>query len=196
MTHDNHQPEGSRFERGFNLVEVLIAMALLGTVMITIMTLFFMGRNNVYSGKQTSIAVSIATHAMEDLSGRSKLDVLNAFKASGGALGTVDIDTTTALATDSYTNSIMRVSTKADDVDVTKNDPKGLLKKWSDEAKSRLNRSFVAVVMTPSTPFPVASALTTATATMMRVRVIVRWNEGQRRREVILDSAKAARPSA
>jgi prepilin-type N-terminal cleavage/methylation domain-containing protein len=194
MTHDDQQPEGGRTERGFNLVEVLIAMALLGTVMITIMTLFFMGRNNVYSGKQTSIAVSIATHAMEDLSGRSKVDVLNAFKASGAALGTVDVDTTTTLATDSYTNSIKRVSTTADDIDVTKNDPKGLLKKWSDEAKSRLNRSFVAVVLTPSTPYPVGATLSTANATIMRVRVIVRWNEGQRRREVILDSAKAARP--
>ena len=66
----------SRSERGFNLVEVLIAMALLGTVLMTILTLFYMGRRNVYSGKQTSVAVSIASHAMEDLSARSKLDVI------------------------------------------------------------------------------------------------------------------------
>lgn len=185
---------GRRSERGFNLVEVLIAMALLGTVLMTIMTLFYMGRSNVYSGKQTSVAVSIAAHAMEDLSARSKSDVLTAFNATGAALGTVDIDTTTAMATDSYTTSIMRLSTRADDVDATKNDPRGLLKTWSDEANRRLNGALVAVVLTPQKPYPVAAALTAANATVMRVRVLVRWNEGRRRREVILDSAKAARP--
>jgi prepilin-type N-terminal cleavage/methylation domain-containing protein len=182
-------------QRGFNLVEVLIAMALLGTVLITIMTLFYMGRNNVYSGKQTSIAVSIATHAMEDLSGRSKNDVLNAFKASGVALGTVDVDSTAVLPNDTYSDSILRVSTTADDIDATKNDPKGLLKKWSDEAKARLNKPVVAVVLTPKKEYPVGAALSTSNATILRVRVIVRWREGARRREVILDSARASRPA-
>ena len=189
-----HSDRG-RAERGFNLVEVLIAMALLGTVLMTILTLFYMGRRNVYSGKQTSVAVSIASHAMEDLSARSKLDVLTAFKANTSALETLaDIDTTTTMATDTYPNSIKRLSTNADDVDVTKNDPRGLLKKWSDEANARLSKSLVAVVLTPQKPYPIADPLTAANATAMRVRIIVRWSEGQRRREVILDSAKTARP--
>ena len=193
MISDIHSDRG-RSERGFNLVEVLIAMALLGTVLMTIMTLFYMGRRNVYSGKQTSVAVSIASHAMEDLSARSKLDVLTAFNAGAAGLGTVDIDGTTTMATDTYAGSIMRLSTIADDVDVTKNDPRGLLKKWSTEASARLGRSLVAVVLTPQKPYPVADPVTAANATAMRVRIFVRWNEGQRRREVILDTAKAARP--
>jgi len=194
MMISNIHSDGGRSERGFNLVEVLIAMALLGTVLMTIMTLFYMGRRNVYSGKQASVAVSIASHAMEDLSARSKLDVLTAFNASAAGLGTVDIDATTTMATDTYGASIMRLSTNADDIDVTKNDPRGLLKKWSDEASGRLSQSLVAVVLTPQKPFPVADPVTAANATVMRVRILVRWNEGQRRREVILDSAKAARP--
>lgn len=194
MRSDIHSDRG-RSERGFNLVEVLIAMALLGTVLMTILTLFYMGRRNVYSGKQTSVAVSIASHAMEDLSARSKLDVLTAFKANASALvDDIDIDSTTNMATDEYDGSIVRLSTNADDIDVTKNDPKGLLKKWSDEAKARLGQSLVAVVLTPQKPYPVADPLTAANATAMRVRILVRWSEGQRRREVILDSAKAARP--
>jgi hypothetical protein len=131
---------------------------------------------------------------MEDLSARSKLDVLTAFNASTSALGPVDIDTTTAMATDTYGGSIMRLSSRADDVNVTKNDPRGLLKKWSDEAKARLGQSLVAVVLTPQKPIPIADPVTAANSTVMRVRVLVRWNEGRRRREVILDSAKAARP--
>lgn len=182
-------------QRGFNLVEVLIAMAILGTVMMTIMTLFFMGRANVYAGKQHSIALSIATHAMEDLSSRSKLDILKAFKAEGVALEpTADVDTTVAMAQDTYTDSIKRVSTTADDVDATKNDPKGLMKKWSDEAKSRLTNGYVAVVLTPMKPNPVGAGLTIDNATVMRVRMIVRWREGSRRRQVILDTVRAARP--
>jgi hypothetical protein len=106
----------------------------------------------------------------------------------------LDIDGTTSMATDEYDGSIMRLSTNADDIDVTKNDPRGLLKKWSDEAKARIGLSIVAVVLTPQKPFPVADPLTAANATAMRVRILVRWSEGQRRREVILDSAKAARP--
>ena len=184
-----------RSERGFNLVEVLIAMALLGTVLMTILTLFYMGRKNVYSGKQTSIAVSIASHAMEDLSARSKADVLTAFNASATALADdLDIDASTTMATDEYDDSIIRLSSNADDVDDTKNDPRGLLKKWSDEASARLGQSLVAVVLTPQKPYPIADPVTAANSTVMRVRVVVRWNEGRRRREVILDSAKAARP--
>jgi prepilin-type N-terminal cleavage/methylation domain-containing protein len=186
--------ERRRSQRGFNLVEVLIAMALLGTVLMTVLTLFYMGRTNVYSGKQTSVAVSIATHAMEDLSSRSKSDILTAFNASAAGLGPVDIDTSTTMATDTYGGSIMRLSTNADDVDVTKNDPRGLLKSWSDEAKRRLAGSLVAVVLTPQKPYPVADPVTAANATVMRVRILVRWDEGKRRREVILDSAKLARP--
>ncbi len=195
MMISNIHSDRGRSERGFNLVEVLIAMALLGTVLMTILTLFYMGRRNVYSGKQTSVAVSIASHAMEDLSARSKLDVLTAFNATASPLEVLaDIDATTTMATDTYANSIKRVSTTADDIDVTKNDPRGLLKKWSTEASARLSQSLVAVVLTPQKPYPVADPLTAANATAMRVRILVRWNEGQRRREVILDSAKAARP--
>ena len=194
MISNSHSDRG-RSERGFNLVEVLIAMALLGTVLMTIMTLFYMGRRNVYSGKQASVAVSIASHAMEDLSARSKLDVLTAFNANASALEPVaDVDDTTTMATDTYADSIKRLSTNADDIDVTKNDPRGLLKKWSTEATARLGGSLVAVVLTPQKPYPVGDPLTAANATAMRVRIIVRWNEGLRRREVILDSAKTARP--
>jgi prepilin-type N-terminal cleavage/methylation domain-containing protein len=195
MMNMNIQPSARHHsEHGFNLVEVLIAMALLGTVLMTILTLFYMGRRNVYSGKQASVAVSVATHAMEDLSSRSKADVLTAFKASTAALGPVDVDLTTAMATDSYTASIGRVSTIADDINPTKNDPLGLLKKWSDEAKARLDRGMVAVVMTPQKPYPVGSTLTAANATALKIRILVRWSEGKRRREVILDSARLARP--
>jgi len=56
-----------RREGGFNLIEVLIAMALLSTVLLSVVTLFFMGRSNVYSGKQLTRATAVSVHANEDI---------------------------------------------------------------------------------------------------------------------------------
>src|SRR5437016_14135078 len=65
--------------RGYSLVEVLIAIAITGVVMLTIVTLCYMGRRNVYSGKQMTYAVSVGTRVMEDLSTMTNTDVLTAF---------------------------------------------------------------------------------------------------------------------
>src|SRR5215213_7942758 len=56
-----------RNERGYNLIELLIAMALLGTILMSIITLFVFGRRNVYSGKQLTRATSVTTQVLEDL---------------------------------------------------------------------------------------------------------------------------------
>ena len=50
-------------------------MALLGTVMIAIMSLFFLGRRNVYSGRQMTKAIAIGNRVLEDLSLLTKQDV-------------------------------------------------------------------------------------------------------------------------
>src|SRR5436189_5001412 len=65
--------------RGYSLVEVLIAVAITGTVLLTVVTLFYMGRRNVYSGKQLTYAVSVGTRMLEDLSAMSSSDVLTSF---------------------------------------------------------------------------------------------------------------------
>jgi len=69
---------------GFNLVEVLIAVAILGVVAISIFTLFVMGRRNIYSGKQTSQAIAVGTQVLEDLA------PLNKQMIYGGAFGIAD----------------------------------------------------------------------------------------------------------
>src|SRR5438128_376018 len=77
---------------GYSLVEVLIAIAITGVVLLTVVTLFYMGRRNVYSGKQMTYAVSVGTRVMEDLSTMTSGDVFTAF-------GIVDPGTTPANAT-------------------------------------------------------------------------------------------------
>src|SRR5207237_889522 len=88
--HDHHQPDRSgtrsvaetnamkkRTQSGYSLVEVLIALAITSVVLLTVVTLFYMGRRNVYSGKQMTYAVSVGTRMMEDLSSMSSADLLN-----------------------------------------------------------------------------------------------------------------------
>jgi len=56
-----------RNQSGYSLIEVLIAIAITSVVLLTVVTLFYMGRRNVYSGKQMTYAVSVGTRVLEDL---------------------------------------------------------------------------------------------------------------------------------
>ena len=51
-------------QRGYNLVEVLIAMAITGVVILAIMSLFAIGRSNVHAGRQMTHAISVGTRAL------------------------------------------------------------------------------------------------------------------------------------
>src|SRR5205809_5666749 len=97
-------------ESGYNLVEVIFATALLGIVSITIFTLFVMGRRNVYSGKQASQAVAIATQVMEDLAPLNKQMVYSgAFGIAGTATGTsITLPRASGLATPTFSNARIR----------------------------------------------------------------------------------------
>src|SRR5689334_8874944 len=66
-------------KRGYSLIEVLIAIAITSVVLLTVVTLFYMGRRNVYSGKQMTYAVSVGTRALEDVSQMTLSDVISNF---------------------------------------------------------------------------------------------------------------------
>jgi prepilin-type N-terminal cleavage/methylation domain-containing protein len=106
---------GARFgaQRGFNLVETLVAMGLLGTVLLSIITLFFFGRNNVSSGKQMTHAVSIGTHVMEDLSPLTvrKLEAAFNFNLVADPGNPATPLVTNTVNGISYPNSILRSTT-------------------------------------------------------------------------------------
>lgn len=183
----------SESERGYNLIEVLIAMAIFSVVLLSVMTLFVMGTSNIYSGKQMTRAISIGTIVTEDLSSLTQQDVLEGFGVAGNAtLGNVDVDTTRALPEDLYTGSILRKSNAI----VVGQDVRGLLARWQSQISTDriMTGGYVALVLTPENPFPVGATLTPASATTMRVRVLVRWLEGRRPRQVIMDVAKFNRP--
>lgn len=168
-----------RRQAGYNLVEVLIAMALLGTVLISIVTLFFMGRANVYSGKQMTRAVAVGTMVMEDLSSMTKDDVVDFFGLSAAPLGTVTILGKTYPQSAKLTTNPMSA------------DPKGYLAKWNGMlGSSQFGDGKLTMI---ATPLNKGVAATADTASVLRLRIVVEWKESQRARHIILDTVKTDR---
>jgi len=169
-----------RAERGYNLIEVLIAMALLGTVLLSIVTLFVFGRRNVYSGKQLTRANSVTTQVIEDLQSVSVLN-LNAY---------FEIDEDTALedvtiAGVDYEDVIVRST--ADLTEEAATGPK-YLDRWSKMLPpADITGGRVSVVIKPDQMF---TADDPTTAALLRVRVITEWSEAARARNVTADVVK------
>ena len=179
-------------QKGYSLVEVLIAMAVLGSVLLGILSLFVFGRKNVYSGKQMTRAVAVGTRVMEDLSVLTRGDVERAFALSTGT--TPVALTTVNVAGQSFPGSVLREST------TTTNPPDvdGYLARWNAlVAQQNFTGGLVSLVITPLEPRPATTpprpALSTINAPLYRIRVFVQWNEEARRRFVALDTAKLDR---
>jgi prepilin-type N-terminal cleavage/methylation domain-containing protein len=183
---------------GFNLVEVLIAVAILGVVAISIFTLFVMGRRNIYSGKQTSQAIAVGTQVLEDLAPLNKqLIYKGAFGIADNAIGEdFTLPRVSGRAAMSFTNSRMR-STNATilaspPADIsTQNTPPAFITRWNTLLGTKLGPgSSVTVVLTPDQD-PTNDPAQFETAQLLRIRVVVRWNETNRPREAIWDTVKA-----
>lgn len=185
-------------QRGYSLVEVLIAMALLGVVLISIMALFVAGRKNVYSGKQMTNAVAVGTRVLEDLAPLSKKDIY------GGLFAITDTSTgygsTVSLGAPAvtYTNCRIRSTDAtigqptATDVATqsTGTNPPDLLTKWRTQLGTNLAKGSVTIIMVPAND-GTNNPAKFGTATVLQVRVLIQWVEGQRPRELILDTSRA-----
>jgi prepilin-type N-terminal cleavage/methylation domain-containing protein len=191
----------NQHQRGYNLIELLVAIAILGVVLLSILSLFVWGRKNVYSGKQMTTAIAIGTRVMEDLQPLTKEDIYEGLfqitEDSTGAnikFGNPQRD---------YTNAAIR-STKAYTgyTDIQKENPKGplfLTKGWKDQLEEtlsdgttkrpRLDDGAVTVIMMPRADTVTPEKF--GTASIMQIRVVVSWLENRRQREVILDTVKA-----
>jgi len=199
-----------RTQHGYSLVEVLIALAITSIVLLTVVTLFYMGRRNVYSGKQTTYAVSVGTRMMEDLSAMTAGDLLTNFN--------IDDTTTTGNVTISGIapgaaggTQTIAASVKRDTTSCTANgtpppaftctdDPSQFLSKWRDLIdQSKLTNAEVGLVITPRDPSNVARICPGGncpwtTARFLKVRAYISWEEAKnRRRLAIYDTSKVNR---
>jgi prepilin-type N-terminal cleavage/methylation domain-containing protein len=174
-----------RKNAGYSLIEVLVAIAITSVVLLTIITLFYVGRRNVYSGKQRTYAVSsVGTRVLEDLSSMVQSDVRDSF--------VIDDNTTLASVTISgvppgtpgavngvltFTNSIKRdTTTISSATEKTPSGGTGFLTQWKaliPEAK--LANAQVGLIITPRSPTDNTKPITTAQ--FMKVRIYVQWDE-------------------
>lgn len=177
--------ERRRREAGYNLVETLIAVAMTGVVILSIMTLFFLGRRNVYSGKQMTAANAVATRVLEDLSLMTATDVLSNFGVTDAS--TLEANTVAGIV---YAGSVLRAT---DGTISSATDPEGYLARWlALVPASTFANGRVTLVITPANPVTVATPV--STAQVVRVRGFVQWSEGPRNRSVTFESSRLQRP--
>lgn len=190
-----------RGERGYNLIEVLVAMGLLGSVLISVFTLFFMGRYNVYSGRQLTQALAIGNHVLEDMAPLNKQMIYHgSFKLNDTDTGSV---ITFSNPSQTYNNSRIR-STDANVIPSAPGDIQdqytptttptgpGFLDNWATLMAGKMSQGSVSVILTPrNDPTNPSTPAQFGSATTMRVRVIVRWTERNRQRQVTLDTFKS-----
>src|SRR2546425_7370220 len=168
-------------QRGYSLIEVLIALAITSVVLLTVVTLFYMGRRNVYSGKQMTYAVSTGTRALEDVSQMTLQDVLDAFGISAtDALPTGNFCTVNGVP---YTNSAW--------YNTDQPTPPALLTTWQSMTTNLTNPT-VGVILTPRAL--ASDPQTWGTATFMRMRIYIQWDEAANRRRIaFFDTTKINR---
>ena len=172
-----------RDQRGFNLVETMVALGMLASVLVVVLGLFIYARRNVYSGKEMTRAVSIGTRVTEDLSAMDK----SALRVAFNLPATVGANVTVAGQT--FANSFRR-STKAISA---ANDPSGFLQRWQNTltADNKFQDAEVVLVITPSVD--TVTPATLGGASIVHVRAFVIWQEFKRQRHITLTQIKVQR---
>ncbi|HET7711163.1 MAG TPA: hypothetical protein VFL80_04480 [Thermoanaerobaculia bacterium] len=191
-----------RTEAGYNLVETLIAMALLGSVLIGIVTLFVFGRSNVYSGKQMSAGVSVATRVMEDLSILTLTDIVTFFELTGKS-GADYTGANQKIGNENYTNAIFVTVTGAKvggtpsggvvtgGTTITQATGLSYMNNWGALMPSdKFSDGRITFVIRP---FRNGTADSIANSNILQIRTIVEWNEARRPRKVVIDTVKLDR---
>jgi prepilin-type N-terminal cleavage/methylation domain-containing protein len=197
-------------QSGYSLVEVLVAIAITSVVLLTVVTLFYMGRRNVYSGKQTTAAVAVGTRIMEDLAVMTAPDILSAFNIDDNtARGTVTLSNVAGAPKEElqYTDSLgldtstctVTAGTKTSTIACTQDDTDSLyFAKWykmvipGNDKDEVLASPAIGLVLTPRDPSDADKPWTTAR--FLRVRAYISWEQSARlRRYAFFDTTKVNR---
>lgn len=183
-------------ERGFNLVEVLVAMAITAVVILSVATLFVMGRRNVYAGKQVTAAVAVATRITEDFSHMTHAEVYDKFGLApdtGYAGATLSASQTVEGVT--YANCVLR--TNADAADPNK-DKAALLDTWLKLMQPSFTNPKITVIFMPRLDVqdPATDTAAVPVSTLLQIRVVLTWDEtvsNSRHRSLTIDAVKTQR---
>jgi prepilin-type N-terminal cleavage/methylation domain-containing protein len=187
----------NKAQRGFNLVEVLVAMAITAVVIISVATLFVMGRRNVYAGKQVTAAVSVATRITEDLSHMTHGEIYDKFglsPTSGGYAGST-LTASKSIEGTTYTNCVVRTNADAADAD---KDKAKLIDSWLKLMQPKFVNPQITVIFMPrlDAKDPATDTGTVPVSTLLQIRVVLTWDEtlsNKRHRSLTVDAVKTQR---
>lgn len=149
-----------RADRGFSLVEVILALGLLAMVLISIAGLFLLGGSQVKSGRSSSEALSVARAVLEEMEGWGFHEIYARWGTDGSGTS-YTVDTRTAAS-----------------VDATR---------WQAELDRMLHGAYGLIEITslgPGSPPPLRRTRA------IRVVVTVHWDEGGRHRKIDLGTVR------
>jgi prepilin-type N-terminal cleavage/methylation domain-containing protein len=158
-----------RNQRGFSLIEVVIALGLLAGVLIAIAGMFIMGGRSVKSGRTSSEAMAAAREIVEEMNGWGFTQLWDNFGLAGTAT-TYTIDTATCTTADCTS--------------------------WQSTLRSKLGSSAHATIKLDSVAqgaLAVPNFVTggAVTAKNVRVTVSVLWTQvGRRNRQVAVVTSR------
>lgn len=183
-------------QNGYSLVEVLIALAITSIVLLTVVTLFYMGKRNVYSGKQQTYAVTVGTRILEDLSTLTASDLLTDFTITDStALSTVGpIQGTSYASSFTRDTSTCTPNGTPPPAYTCTGDATGLwfLSAWKSLIDpTKLENAKVGLIFTPTNPADGTKPW--STARFIKIRAYIQWDEAQRRRIAYFDTTKVNR---
>ncbi len=144
-----------RSEGGLSLIEVILALGLLGGVLISIAGMFILSERQVKSGKTATQALAVARTITEEITGWGFRQTYQVFGSDGAA---------TSYSYDTQVNSYAA--------------------KWQTMLDDSLELGSHATILVASVPPTGGSAPALNAARAIRVTVTVFWAEGARNRSV------------
>lgn len=143
------------------MVEVLLALSLLGVVLISITSLFIIGGRRVAQGRERTEALSVGTHIMETLDQMSYRGLYTNFTTAsdpGAAAGPLTIDSRT--------------------------NPDALTLGWQNLIDAKLDNGYAIITVER------IGGADFRTATSLRVTTTVYWDDLDRSRNITLETLR------
>jgi len=201
-------------QQGYSLIEVLIAIAITAIVLLTVVTLFYMGKRNVYSGKQMTVATSVGTRILEDISTMTAQDMRTYFNLDDKTvLANVTLDKVAGVGQMQYTGAVARdtssctINSTSGAIDCGSNNVSPhYLANWyrmivpGTDVSATLSNPSIGIIFQPRNPTNIdpatgqAGNLPVTTAQFMKVRVYVAWDQNTSfRRYAFFDTTRVSR---
>lgn len=151
-------------QRGFSLIEVIIALGLLTAVLVAIASMFVLGQSSVRSGRELTEATSIAQHVLEDVN-KLSYNGLQVFFVGAQNLTTLTSYTADTRVASSYAQT-----------------------QYKPLIDDQLFKGYALIVLQPIGGN--VKPAVWATGEAMRITVTVYWTELRRNRSVSMETVR------